>query len=187
MSKIYLTFDDGPSAEYTVTLLETLNKYDVKATFFVLGQFAKENPNIIAEEIKGGHKICLHGNRHICTWLMTKKMFIKEMNEALEIINGMGANPTHYRAPWGMINHYSRKVAAERGMEVIRWDVMAEDWRGTTTAKEIAAKLLTRIKDNSVICLHDGRGRNGAPARTIEALETVIPILLERGFAFEVL
>jgi len=62
---------------------------------------------------------------------------------------------------------------------------MAEDWEANTTENEIAEKLLKRVNPGDIICLHDGRGRNEAPKRTILALEKVIPIFLEKGFQFK--
>lgn len=70
-------------------------------------------------------------------------------------------------------------------MQPMLWDVMAEDWRGDTTASEIAHKLLTRTFDDAIICLHDGRGKNHAPARTIAALRRVLPQWLDAGYHFE--
>lgn len=71
------------------------------------------------------------------------------------------------------------------GIRPMLWDVMAEDWRGDTTAAEIAYKLLTRTFDGAVICLHDGRGKNNAPSRTIAALRQVLPQWLEAGYCFQ--
>ncbi|MBR6308776.1 MAG: polysaccharide deacetylase family protein [Lachnospiraceae bacterium] len=187
MKKLFLTFDDGPSAEYTLELLNLLDEAGIKATFFVVGEFAKAHPEIIEEEIKRGHQVCLHANRHISSWLMTRKTYTEDMDTALETLEGMGIRPHYYRPPWGMTRRFSRYEASKRHMHLIKWDVMAEDWRAHTTPSEICRKILDRSFPGAVICLHDGRGRNNAPSRTIEALRTAIPKLKERGYTFETL
>lgn len=187
MTNIFLTFDDGPSPEYTLRLLALLREYKIKATFFVVGEFAKENPQIIRAELEEGHEVCLHANRHISSWLMTKKTFEKDMDDALETLKAIGVRPKLYRPPWGMTRSFSRAEAFRRGMKLIKWDVMADDWRATTTPKIIARKIMTRTTAGSIICLHDGRGRNHAPERTIDALKIAIPQLLEKGYSFETL
>ena len=187
MKKIFLTFDDGPSKEYTLTLLNLLDELNVKATFFVVGEFAKANPEIIEEEIKRGHKVCLHANRHISSWMMTKSIFLKDMDTALETLEALGVKPSFYRPPWGMTRRFSKVEAAKRGMALIKWDVMAEDWRATTSSETISRKILERTFPGAIICLHDGRGRNHAPGRTIEALRMTLPQLIEKGYTFETL
>lgn len=187
MKKLFLTFDDGPSKEYTYELLNLLDEYNIKATFFLVAEFAKKNPDVVNEEIKRGHKICLHANRHLPPWLLIKPLFLYDINKAMETLNGMGIEPTFYRPPWGMIKPCSKREAESRGMTLIRWDVMADDWRATTTPSVISRKIMERTFPGAVICLHDGRGRNHAPSRTIEALRDSLPKLLEKGYVFETL
>lgn len=187
MNKLFLTFDDGPSSQYTGALLDLLDSYKIKATFFAVGEFVKENPNIIRDEVSRGHKVCLHANRHISSWLMTRKMFVSDMNNALSTLSSLGVNPNLYRPPWGMTRCFSRYEASKRGMKLIKWDVMADDWRATTSPETIARKILSRSFPGAIICLHDGRGRNHAPKRTIDALKIALPILLEKGYTFELL
>lgn len=187
MKKVFLTFDDGPSKEYTLVLLNLLDELGIKATFFVVGEFAKEHPEIIEEELKRGHKVCLHANRHISSWLMTKNGFLHDMDTALDTLEAEGVKPAFYRPPWGMTRHFSKIEAARRGMALIKWDVMAEDWRATTTPEVISKKIMDRTFPGAIICLHDGRGRNHAPGRTIEALKISLPQLIEKGYSFETL
>ena len=187
MTNIFLTFDDGPSPEYTLRLLALLREFKIKATFFVVGEFAKDNPELIRAEIEEGHEVCLHANRHISSWLMTKNTFEKDMNAALETLEAIGVRPRLYRPPWGMTRSFSQPIAFRHGMRLIKWDVMADDWRATTTPAIIARKILNRTTAGSIICLHDGRGRNHAPERTIEALRIALPKLIEKGYTFETL
>lgn len=107
-----------------------------------------------------------------------------DFEESLKIMNTLGIIAPFYRPPWGLFNIFSSKYIKKYNLKLVLWDIMAEDWRGDTTSNTIASKLLNRIKDGSIICLHDGRGTNEAPKRTIEALEKVIPIFLVKGYTF---
>lgn len=97
----------------------------------------------------------------------------------------LGISIQYYRPPWGDANWYLLHQLKKQKMQCILWNVMAEDWEANTTPAEIADKLLARVKHGDIICLHDGRGKNEAPRKTILALEKVIPIFLEKGFQFK--
>ncbi len=184
-STIYLTFDDGPSNEYTEVLLDVLKKYDVKASFFCVANFAKENENIIKRMNKEGHLVGLHSLKHDNAYLMDIFKTNKDFKNSIEIMKSLGKDIVYYRPPWGDLNLASLFNIRKYNLKLVLWNVMAEDWEGDTTAFDIEVKLLRRIKGGDIICLHDGRGENEAPKRTIEALDKVIPILLGKGFKFE--
>ncbi len=182
---IYLTFDDGPSSEYTGKLLDVLKKYKIHASFFCVAEFAKENENIIKRMDKEGHLIGLHSLKHDNAYLMDVFKTNKDFRKSIEIMNKLGKDITYYRPPWGDLNLASLFNVKKYNLKLVLWNVMAEDWEGDTTAFDIEVKLLRRIQGGDIICLHDGRGENEAPSRTIEALDKVIPILLGKGFKFE--
>lgn len=182
---IYLTFDDGPSSEYTEMLLDVLKKYNVKASFFCVAEFANENEKIIKRMRKEGHLIGLHSLKHENAYLMDVFKTNKDFRESMQIMNKLGQDITYYRPPWGDLNLASLFNIKRYNLKLVLWNVMAEDWEGDTTTFDIEVKLLRRIQGGDIICLHDGRGENEAPSRTIEALDKVIPILLGKGFKFE--
>lgn len=181
---IYLTFDDGPS-EHTSKLLDILKKYNVKATFFCVANFAKNNPNIIKRMNKEGHAIGLHSLNHENAYLMSPFKTKQDFSESIKIMKSLNQNITYYRPPWGDINLFSLYYLKKHHLKLVLWHVMAEDWKEKTSAFEIEIKLLKRIQGNDIICLHDGRGKDNAPLRTIEALDKVIPILQRKGYKFE--
>jgi len=180
---IYLTFDDGPSI-YTEQLLNLLNRYKVKATFFCVANFAKAYPDVIEGFKKDGHTIALHSLKHKNSMLQGIMETKKDLEQSLKIMEELGVQIKYYRPPWGDCNLYLYKELERRGINFILWNVMAEDWEANTTENIIANKLLARVKAGDIICLHDGRGKNEAPAKTIKALEMVIPKFLEKGFEF---
>lgn len=181
---IYLTFDDGPS-KYTEKLLEVLKKYNVKATFFCVANFAKERKEIIEKMKHEGHLIALHSLKHKNSMLQTISETKKDLEQGLKIMKELGINIKYYRPPWGDANLYLLKKLKKENIKLILWNVMAEDWEGNTTEKIIANKLITRAKKGDIICLHDGRGKKEAPLRTIKALEIAIPIFLKKGYIFK--
>lgn len=181
---IYLTFDDGPS-KYTKELLELLKKYNVKATFFCVANFAKEQKEIIEKMKQEEHLIALHSLKHKNSMLQGIYETKTDLEKSLKVMKELGVNIKYYRPPWGDANLYLLKRLKKEKIKLILWNVMAEDWEGNTTEEIIANKLITRVEEGDIICLHDGRGKNEAPRRTIKALEIVIPIFLEKGYTFK--
>lgn len=181
---LYLTFDDGPSKEFTPRLLDVLKMYEIKASFFVVAAFAKENPQIIKRMQREGHYIGLHSLNHKSAYLMTPWGSKNDFAESKRILHDLGVKVSGYRPPWGHLTPWTRKYARENGLEVILWDVMAQDWRGDISSEEIRDRLKERSANGDVICLHDGRGKKEAPARMIAALEKMIPEWIEKGYGF---
>lgn len=181
---IYLTFDDGPS-KYTKDLLELLKRYNVKATFFCVANFAKEQKEIIEKMKKEGHLIALHSLKHKNSMLQGISETKNDLEKSLKIMQELGINIKYYRPPWGDANLYLLKKLKKENIKLILWNVMAEDWEGNTTEETIANKLLNRVEEGDIICLHDGRGKKEAPIRTIKALKMVIPIFLKKGYIFK--
>lgn len=181
---IYLTFDDGPSS-YTEKLLDLLKEYNVKATFFCVANFAKSFPKTIERFKEEGHVIALHSLSHKNAMLQDPIATKKDLDESIKIMKELGIEIKYYRPPWGDSNLYLLHKLKQEKLDLILWDVMAEDWEANSTENIIAEKLLSRTKEGSIICLHDGRGKNEAPERTIKALKQAIPVLLEKGYEFK--
>lgn len=183
-AELFLTFDDGPDPVHTPELLEVLRENGAHATFFMVADFAQANPEIVVRVQEEGHLIGLHSASHTCALQMGPRRTKENLNRAFSIMEKLGVTVTYYRAPWGLINRTLAGELAKRGVETVFWDVMTEDWRGDTTAEIIAGKLRRRTRSGSVICLHDGRGKNNAPERTIRALRDVLPQWKAEGCRF---
>lgn len=182
---LFLTFDDGPDSHYTPELLDLLEQYHIKASFFVVAQFAQQNPELLYRMQRSGHVIGLHSLCHKNGMLQPPLAAYYDFKQALQIMHHLGVPIHYFRPPWGHWNIVSAAMVHRHGLKPMMWDVMAEDWEGDTTATEIANKLLSRAHSGDIICVHDGRGRNDAPSRTIAALRRVIPIWLSCGYRFE--
>jgi peptidoglycan/xylan/chitin deacetylase (PgdA/CDA1 family) len=184
--EVAFTFDDGPDPKYTPPLLDMLKKHNVKATFFVLGQKAELNPDIIQRIHEEGHQIGIHNYIHASNWLMTpwtvKKEHIYRSADIIETITG--SRPTYYRPPWGIINVWDFFLKKE--YQIVFWSLMAYDWRSHISKKKLKSKLLRKITDGSVILLHDSGETFGAdhdaPFHMLEALDQVLADLKLRGF-----
>ncbi|WP_312353978.1 polysaccharide deacetylase family protein [Aminipila sp.] len=183
-SKVYLTFDDGPHRQFTEKLLDLLKKYNIKASFFVVGKFAESNPDMIKRMKEEGHLIGLHSLEHKNALWQTVGYTNKDFKESEAVFNRLGMDIQFFRPPWGHFNLDTVYCAKRMGFKIAMWNVMAEDWKGNTTWQEIAAKLIRRTRAGDIICLHDGRGTNNAPERTIRALEEVLPVWISQGYQF---
>lgn len=181
---ICLTFDDGPDNKYTNKLLDLLNEYNVKATFFVVAKHAKRNPQIIERMKREGHCIGLHSLNHKNALFHFPIYTHYDFNNSIKIMHYMNTDIKFFRPPWGNFNLSTLFNIKKYRLRPVLWDVMAEDWKGNTTSEIIKEKLIRRVSRQSVICLHDGRGKNEAPKRTIEALSKTLPVWIEKGYKF---
>lgn len=183
--RLYLTFDDGPSRTHTTQLLCLLRQYQIKASFFVVAEFAGENPDLIAWMEEEGHLVGIHSVCHQNALFRGRRFVRLDMKQSIETMEDMGCKVRYYRPPWGHLNLWTLFFLRYWNLKLILWDVMAQDWSARETASSIQDKLLERVFPGAVVCLHDGRGSAGAPGRTVEALRMSIPILLEQGYSFE--
>lgn len=179
-----LTFDDGPDKKYTVELLDLLKKYNIKVTFFVVAKFAKENCEIIKRMEEEGHTIGLHSLEHKNALLNGPLYTSNDFKESLNIMRKLNINIKFFRPPWGHLNLLTIINLKKYNLKLVLWDVIIGDWKANITSDEISNRLIMKSKNKSIICLHDGRGENEAPRRTIEALEKTIPIWIEEGYEF---
>ncbi|MCD8357574.1 MAG: polysaccharide deacetylase family protein [Clostridia bacterium] len=182
---LYLTFDDGPDPRYTPALLDLLAEYNIKASFFVLAQSAQHHPELITRMKREGHVIGLHSLCHKNGMLQPPVSAFRDFQQAVNIMQRLGVPVRYFRPPWGHWNIISLTQLHRYGMTPVLWDVMAQDWRGDFPAKTIEKRLLRRTQGGDIICLHDGRGENEAPARTIAALQRVLPRWISEGYQFE--
>ncbi len=183
-NKVMLTFDDGPDSIYTMELLDLLLKYNIKASFFVVANFARENKDIIKRMKNEGHTIGVHSTDHNSSLYKGLLWTKKDLLKSIDIMNKLDVDIEYYRPPWGQLNLFTIYLLKKYNKKLILWNVMAEDWTNDVEAFEIENRLLERTEKGDIICLHDGRGENESPKKTIEALERVIPNFLERGYEF---
>lgn len=182
--KIMLTFDDGPDDRYTRELLDLLKREEIRASFFLVSDFAINHRDIVDRMRSEGHTIGLHSSMHKSILYRGFRYTKRDLELSLLDMDSLGIDIKYYRPPWGQINIFSYFLLREYNIRKILWNVMAEDWSRKLTDKDIEERLLERVRPGSIICLHDGRGEDNAPMRTIRALERVLPELKNEGYEF---
>jgi peptidoglycan/xylan/chitin deacetylase (PgdA/CDA1 family) len=146
-SKIYLTFDDGPN-EYTLKNLETLRKFNLRATFFVVGKNCQKFPQILKEIVKEGHSIGNHSFSHSIKFFFDFKREIERTREIIKEITGIETKI--FRPPYGFLHPWLKNYLLKNGYKILLWDVDSKDWKG-----KIDQKIFQKIKPNSILLFHD--------------------------------
>lgn len=183
---VALTFDDGPHATSTPSILEVLERNHVPATFFLVGKHLAAHPDIARRILDAGHEIGNHTFSHPKLIFLTEKQVRKEIEQTDELLEDLnGSNRSKYmRPPSGFFNKKILDIAEDLGYRVVVGDVYPRDSHNPGSAK-IVQRVLDRAAPGSIIILHDG-GNVGRVDRsqTREALEEVIPRLREKGYEF---
>ncbi len=168
-----LTFDDGPHASYTNSILNTLEAYGAKATFFVLGSQAAANPAPLRRAAEMGCEIGSHTYSHPNLSASAASTISREITNTNQTVsNIIGKKPTLLRPPYGNFNATVRSYA---GVPLILWNVDTLDWK-TRDAMQVAAHILSHASDGNIILMHD------IYASTAEAVRMAVPELVRRGF-----
>lgn len=182
--EIALTFDDGPDPRYTNDLLDTLKKYEIKCTFFLVAEKALKNKKIFQRMMNEGHTIALHSLSHRSAWLSLPWQTKKDFKISLKISKALGYEVKLTRPPWGTFNLLTQYYADKHNLQTILWSLNAKDWSRKTTSQEIINKIVKQVKAGDIIVLHDSNGAKNAPVRTLKALDIIIPKLKSKGFKF---
>ena len=181
--KIALTFDDGPHPRYTPQILDILDKYGIKATFFAIGINADRYPDTMEMVIDRGHEIGNHTYTHPHVDRLDSEMLYNEVEKCESALFSHTDYRTKlFRPPEGMIDGYVKSVIKQLDYKVILWDIDTMDWANTPPDK-IARNVIGSVSSGDIILMHDYVSYNSP---TPEALELFIPILLEKGYKFVV-
>ena len=183
----YLTFDDGPHPTWTPEVLDVLARYDVTATFFVLGLNVSRYPQIIERMVDAGHEAENHTFDHIWLSKAAREDIISQVtrtDDALHAVAGTRVDPIEcLRPPYAATNERAVRTAAELGKSIVLWSIDPQDWR-RPPAEQISSHVLANVRPGAIILMHDGGGER---SQTVAALETVLAGLTGRGYAFEVI
>lgn len=164
---IYLTFDDGPS-ENTHWILQELEKYEAKATFFLLGESLENNYEKLEKIVEGGHAVGYHSFSHDNLWRISKQKAIADYEKCVEFFISKLYRPPYGKITLGMYRYLSHKC------KIILWDVSFRDWEKHDDIELLIEKKLKQIKPGSIILLHDNE-------KSIENLKIILPRILEFG------
>jgi peptidoglycan/xylan/chitin deacetylase (PgdA/CDA1 family) len=200
--KLAITFDDGPNPAITPKLLDLLDRYNAKATFFLIGRYVRECPDLVQETEARGHLVGNHTETHPNLFRLTRREIRIELRLCHDAISSaLGSPPKWFRPPFGMRNPWVIPAASELGYRTVMWTLIPGDWqekpaewlipRMLPIADHAQRSLGNGSKANAagtgdVLCLHDGGHRelNSDRSRTLAALEHWLPRWRNLGLEF---
>jgi peptidoglycan-N-acetylglucosamine deacetylase len=174
--QVALTFDDGPNDPYTLELLDVLSRHQVRATFFWIGRYVRQNPLLAAEVAKSGHVIGNHTFTHPLLTLQPASEIRDEIARCREAIqDAVGEHSNLFRPPWGGRRPGTFGMVRALGLEPVMWNVTGYDWKAPS-ADFIERKLEPKIRGGEVILLHDGGHKAFGTDRshTVAAVDRII-------------
>lgn len=184
--QIALTFDDGPNDPHTMHLLDVLSKHNVRATFFMVGRYVKQRPDLAMEVSRRGHVVGNHTFSHPYLTFESAARVREELTTCREAIAAAaGEHSKLFRPPWGARRPVVFRVARQLGLEPVMWSVTGYDWNAPP-AEYIAAKVTSRIRGGDVVLLHDGghKAFGADRANTVKAVDALITRYQPEGYTF---
>jgi peptidoglycan-N-acetylglucosamine deacetylase len=184
--QIAVTYDDGPNDPHTLRLLEVLAKHNVNATFFLIGRYVRQRPEIVREIIRAGHIVGNHTFSHPLLTLKSETEIRHQLSEchaALE--DAVGTHSNLFRPPFGGRRPAVLRLARELGLEPVMWSATGYDWNAPSAAT-IEGKITQQIRGGDVILLHDGGHKQiGADrSQTVMATDRLLTRYQSEGYEF---
>ncbi len=176
--RLAISFDAAWGGENTAKLLEILDEYDVRATFFLIGDWVDTYPESVKAVAEAGHEVMNHSSHHDHLAGRSREEVIADVeacNDKVEAITGV--RPTLIRLPYGDYDNNALSAIRSLGMEPIQWDVDSLDWSGIS-ADEIVERVTSKAKAGSIILCHN------SAEHTPEALPTILETLMDEGYTF---
>jgi peptidoglycan-N-acetylglucosamine deacetylase len=183
---IALTFDDGPNPALTPQLLDLLDRHDARATFFLIGRFARACPDIVREIARRGHAIGNHTETHPSLVFLSRARVASELADCQRSIGDIaGVRPTLMRPPFGARGPQLRAALGGCGLsQVVTWTLIAHDW--SPRGQRGLLRRLGRVRGTDVVAFHDGShvALNADRTATLRALEHWLPRWRDQGLRF---
>jgi peptidoglycan/xylan/chitin deacetylase (PgdA/CDA1 family) len=165
-NNIYLTFDDGPHPTITPFVLNALEQYDAKATFFCIGKNVEANRATLMKILNQGHNIGNHTYNHLNGWKTNKEVYIKDVMKAAELIDSKLFRPPYGRISRNQVQHLNKLY------NIIMWDVLSSDFDVSLSPQQCLAYVVKNTKPGSVVVFHDSE-------KAFPRLEYVLPKALQ--------
>lgn len=173
---IYLSFDDGPIPEITPWVLDQLDKYDAKASFFCVGQNVKSYPDIFNRLKANGHSIGNHTHDHLSGWKTSNMDYFRNVRYCNELVDS-----TLFRPPYGRLKN-KQALYLQRNYKVVMWDILSGDFDPKITKEECLENVISKATNGSIIVFHDS-------LKAKEKLTYVLPKVLKHfsklGYSFK--
>ncbi|MHA8066244.1 polysaccharide deacetylase family protein [Aquirufa sp. ROCK2-A2] len=152
--RVYFTFDDGPTPEITNFVLEQLDKFNAKATFFCIGKNMVENPELIQLIQSNGHAIGNHTMNHANAWKYTNDMYLENIHLCENVFEEMGVHSIGFRPPYGRMTK-SASVAIRKSADIFMWTILTGDYNKDLDPQTVLKKCLQQVKPGDIIVFHD--------------------------------
>ena len=149
--EVYLTFDDGPTPEVTEWILETLSKYEAKATFFCLGKNAEMHPELFRQLVEQGHKIGNHTYSHQKGWGMSLERYLEDVEFANQLLKS-----DLFRPPYGRVTPAQARRLSEH-YNLVMWDVLSCDYSQWVSPRACLHNVTKHVRGGSIVVFHDSR------------------------------
>lgn len=173
---IYLTFDDGPIPTVTPWVLDMLNRFNAKATFFCVGNNVSNYPGIYSDILENGHATGNHTYHHLNGWKTATDTYIKNTEKCAELINS-----SLFRPPYGRLKFSQYSLIAAQ-YSIIMWDVLSGDYNIKITGEKCLQNIIKNAKEGSIVVFHDSlKAENNLKY----ALPKVLEYYSEKGFEFK--
>ena len=187
--ELYLTFDDGPTPEITNWVLNTLNAFNAKATFFCIGKNIESFPEIFQDILNNGHAIGNHTQNHLKGWKTKLEDYIKNTTEAQAVINkykneiySINFPSNLFRPPYGKITPSQSKSLLALNYKIIMWDVISFDWDKNISKEKCLNNVTTKATNGSIVVFHDS-------VKAFKNMQYALPKVLEYfsnlGYSFK--
>ena len=153
--KLSISFDAAWGADKTREIMATCNEYGVKATFFLVGFWIEEYPEMVKEIYNNGFEIGIHSNTHPDMTKLSKKQIYEELSTNIKLVEDItGCRPKLFRPPFGYYNNNLIEVCDQLGLSCIEWSVDSLDWKGIS-ASEIAGRVTSKVENGSIVLFHN--------------------------------
>ena len=180
---VALTFDDGPHPEHTREVLDILDAFGAKATFFVIGSKAAANPDVVREIARRGHDLGIHSFTHDHFLnLRLETRIEKEIVDSADLIEGLvGERPRWFRPPVGFTSPRVSVAVRKVAVDVVGWSERAYDGLDVTTAVKVVERLAPRLADGDIVLLHDATEKGDRKPASVGALIGILEAMRQRG------
>lgn len=175
---IFLTFDDGPIPEVTPFILETLEQYNAKGSFFCVGENVEKYPEIFNRIVAKGHTVGHHGYSHISGWKTNHEEYLKDVQKGADIVNS-----PFFRPPYGKLKH-SQYTELSKKYNIIMWDVLVGDFDKNISVGKCYSNIVKNTHRGSILVLHDNLKTKGI---ITELLPKVLEHFSSKDYQFKAL
>ena len=173
--KIWITFDDGPDEKVTPYLINVLEKFDIKATFFIIGNQAKKYPELVKLIINNGHKIGNHSFSHLNGFSTNNNKYLEDVEQAKKYIDS-----DIFRPPFGKITPFQIKNL-KKDFKIIMWDIMSWDFKENIYPNKMYKNVIDNVENGSIILFHNNlKSYNNLK----NSLEIILEKLKDKGYQF---